>query len=103
MSEYKQHNYALTIYEDIAIDINRRFRRNEIDVMMKIYRWTKSERNSYFFLHILKRIQNYKSAIKRLRSNGLIRVIRGKEPLRITKDGIRAGILMIQLEELDLL
>ena len=85
------------IYEEIASDIAKEFKDHEIETMIKIYRWTKAEHNSYFFIHVLKRIYNYKKAIKKLRTKYLIFLVRGSGPYRITQDGMRVGRLMLEL------
>ncbi|KKM69781.1 hypothetical protein LCGC14_1447340 [marine sediment metagenome] len=92
--------WELETYLEIAKVINKQFKPHEIDVMVRIYRWTKSERNRFFFTPICKRIHNYKNAFKKLRSRRLIRVIRGNDPHKVTKDGIRVGRLMILCREL---
>lgn len=46
---------------------------------------------------------NYKNALKFLRSHALIQLIRSKDPHKITKDGIRAGGLMLLCQDLGLL
>ena len=103
MSEISNDDYELTVYEEFADDIRKRFRPYEIDAMIRIYRWTKSEKNRYFFTHILKRIQNYKKAIKKLRSEALIQVVKGNDPYKISQDGMLVGGLMLQLKEMKLL
>ncbi len=45
MSNNEYESYELEIYREIADDIREEFNPNEIDVMIRIYRWTKSERN----------------------------------------------------------
>lgn len=103
MTNLEYEDWELDVYREIAKDIKKQFRSHEINVLIKIYRWTKSERNRYFFSHICKREPNYKNALKYLRSHALIQLVRSKDPHKITKDGIRAGGLMLLCKDLGLL
>jgi len=103
MANESYEDWELDAYRDIAKDIKAQFKPHEIETMIRIYRWTKSERNSYFFSPICKREYNYKKTLKKLRSRYLIRVIRGNDPHKITKDGMRAGRIMLLCKDLGLL
>ena len=103
MTNTEYEDWELEIYREIAEDIKKHFKSHEINVLIKIYRWTKSEHNRYFFSHICKREPNYKSALKFLRSNALIQLVRSKGPHKISKDGIRAGRIMLLCKDLGLL
>jgi hypothetical protein len=93
-------DWELELYRENAEEIKKNFKPNEITVMVKIYRWTKSERNAYFFTYICKREYNYKKALRKLRSLSLIWVVRGNDPHKITKDGMRTGRLMLLCQDL---
>ncbi len=96
-------NNEIQIYKDIVEDIKKQFKPYEVEVLIKIYRWTKSERNRYFFLQILKRLPFYKKAVKKLRNLYLIELVKSNDPHRITQDGMRTGGLLLQLRNLGFL
>jgi len=75
----------------------------EIKCLLRIYRWTKSERYPVFFKHILKRIPNYKKGINKLRQKGFVYVLKSRDPWKITDDGVRVGGLLLELKNKQLL
>ncbi len=103
MSNLKFKDWEIDLYREATEDIKKGFKPYEIDVMIKIYRWTKSEHNSYFFSTVCKREYNYKKALKKLRTRNLIRLVKGNDPHKITKDGIRMGYLMLLCRDLGFL
>jgi len=103
MANESYEEWELELYRDIVKDIKEKFDSYEIEVMIRIYRWTKSERNPYFFSHICKRESGYKKSLKYLRSQGLIRLVKSNDPHKITKDGIRTGRLMLLCQDLGFL
>lgn len=92
-----------TLAKEIAYAIKTEYRPYEIEVLIKIYRWTKAERDKHFFIFILKRIYKYKKGLKKLKSDGLIALVKGKEPYRITRYGYNTGRAMLELKERGLL
>lgn len=103
MVEFNLEEAELKRYRDIVKDIRGQFKPHDIEVMVKVYRWIKSEHQPYFFLHILKRIYNYKKAVKKLRAKGLIQVVKGNDPHKITNYGAMIGGLMLLCQDLGLL
>jgi len=103
MNNHEFEDWEIEVYQEAANDIKEKFKPYEIDVMIKIYRWTKSERNGYFFSNVCKREYNYKKGLKKLRTKYLIRLVKGNDPHKITKDGIRMGYLMLLCKDLGLL
>jgi hypothetical protein len=74
-----------------------------IECLIRVYRWTKSERYPVFFKHILKRIHNYQKGLNRLKQKGFVYVIKSRDPWRITEDGMRVGGLLLELRNKGLL
>lgn len=97
MSYRVPENDALA--QDIADTIKIEYHSYEIEVLIKIYRWTKAEKDKHFFIHILKRIYKYKKALKRFKSDGFISLVKSKEPYRINRYGYNTGRAMLELKE----
>ncbi|MHA1403782.1 MAG: hypothetical protein ACTSSI_08460 [Candidatus Helarchaeota archaeon] len=89
--------------EIVARDIKQEFTDNEIECMIKIYRWIKSERNHYFFQHVLKKIPRYKKCLKKFLNKYFIHRVKGRDLFRINDDGIRTFSLVLELRLKNLL
>lgn len=89
--------------QEISNTIKSQFRPYEIDLMIKIYRFTKSNKNPYVKLYMLKRFHNYKKALKRFKNEGYVFLHKGKEPYGITRFGMDIGRAMLELKELGFL
>jgi uncharacterized protein YjhX (UPF0386 family) len=48
---------------------------------------------------VLKRINDYRKALKKLRNESLIQLVRGSGPYKITEDGIRVARLIMELQQ----
>lgn len=75
------------------------FKPEELEVLVKIYRWTKADKNPYFFENVLKHIDGYTKALKKLRNHYFIILVKGSGPYRITEDGVLTARLVLDLQE----
>ena len=73
------------------------FTENDIKLILRIYRWAKSERNSYFYTEIVKRIDNYKKGLKRLRNKFYLIYEVKHHVWRANEDLYRIGKLLLEL------
>jgi len=90
-------------FEERVVIVREILSDGEIECLLKIYRWTKSERNAFFFQVILKRISDYKKHLRGLRQKRFVTAVRPKDPWKITRDGILVGGVIAELRLNDLL
>ena len=73
------------------------FTQNDIELILKIFRWTKAERNPNFHTETLKRFPKYKKGLKRLQ-NKFFLIYQVKHGIwRINEDLVRIGKLLLEL------
>ncbi|MFX1480547.1 MAG: hypothetical protein ACFFCI_20855 [Promethearchaeota archaeon] len=106
MSNFTEEELAY--YKACLQDIrDENFHQNEIEAMIRIYRWTKSDRNAYFFpQRVTRQVHNYKKHIKKLRTRALIQAVRSQSLSgvhRITQAGQWVGYIMLLLRDLEML
>jgi len=90
--------------DEVKVQIVKEILSNdEIECLLRIYRWTKAERYPVFLKYIVKRIHNHSKALNKLKQKGFIHVIKSRDPWRITEDGMRVGGLLAELKIKDLL
>jgi len=96
----------LEIYRECLKDIqDENFHPNEIEVMIRIYKWTKSDHNIYFSpQRVVHQVGNYRKRVRKLRARALIQAIKSgslSEAHKITQDGQATGYIMLLLRDLD--
>lgn len=89
-------------YRECLTDIeDQNFAPNEIEVMIKIFRWT----STYFIPQsVVHTIPNYRKHVRKLRARALIQAVQSNslsKVHKITQDGQRTGYIMLLLRDLD--